>query len=296
MRNAIPRACVVHDISGLGRTSLTAVIPILSSMGIQPVPLPTAVLSTQTVGTEGFTLCDLTANMGPVLDHWERLGEKFECVYSGFMACPAQMDYVARAVEKLLAEDGLAVVDPVLGDDGALFPTMTQEMVGKMRWLIGQASVITPNYTEMCLLLDEPCGACTEERHLKDCLKELAGRGPEVVVGTSMPLARNERGELQYASVLAYERRVDAFWRIDCSYVPVHYPGTGDIFASVLTGCLLAGESVSVALDKAEQFCTLLVRATFGQDLPAWQGVVLERYLSSLRKPLLTLRCRLEST
>ena len=78
--------------------------------------------------------------------------------------------------------------------------------------------------------------------------------------------------------------------------MPVHYPGTGDIFASVLTGCLLAGESVSVALDKAEQFCTLLVRATFGQDLPAWQGVVLERYLSSLRKPLLTLRCRLEST
>ena len=54
MRGAVPRTCVVRGLSGLGRTTLVAVIPILSSMGVQPVPLPAAALATQTVGTEGL--------------------------------------------------------------------------------------------------------------------------------------------------------------------------------------------------------------------------------------------------
>ena len=108
MRNPIPRVAAIHDLAGFARTSLTAAIPILSSMGIQATPLPTAILSTQTVGYNDFTLLDLTDDMVRILDHWERLGLRFDGVYSGFMASTAQMDSAARCIRNCLAPGGLA--------------------------------------------------------------------------------------------------------------------------------------------------------------------------------------------
>ncbi len=291
MRNSIPRVVAIHDISGIGRTSLTAVIPVLSSMGIQPIPLPTAVLSTQTVGTSGFSFLDLTENMKVMLDHWEERGDRFDGVYSGFMACPEQMESVTRCIENLLCRDGFSLVDPVLGDDGVLIPTMTPAMVEKMRWLIRRATVITPNFTEVCLLLNLDYHARHTLQDLKQYLRALSDMGPEIVVGTSMPMTGGIRPE--YSSVLAYERSIDKYWRVDCDYIPAHYPGTGDVFASVLTGCLMQGDSLSLAIDKAVQFTTLGVRATFGQDVPPVEGILLERYLGTLRQPIAFCQTRL---
>lgn len=291
MRNSIPRVVAIHDISGVSRTSLTAAIPVLSSMGVQPIPLPTAVLSTQTVGTTGFSFLDLTENMKAMLTHWESRGDRFDGVYSGFMACPAQMESVTRCIENLLAPGGLAVVDPVLGDDGVLIPTMTMAMVEKMRWLIRRAHVITPNFTEVCLLLGLDYHARHTLADLKSHLRALSDMGPEIVVATSVPMNGGENPE--YSSVLAYERKIDRFWRADCDYIPAHYPGTGDIFASVLTGCLIQGDSLSLSIDKAVQFTTLGVRATFGQDVPPVEGILLERYLSTLREPISFCQTRL---
>lgn len=81
----LQRVAAIHDLSGFGRASLTVVIPILAGMGVQTCPLPTAVLSSQTSGVEGFTFHDLTAEMGPMLDHWQQLGLTFDAVYSGFL-------------------------------------------------------------------------------------------------------------------------------------------------------------------------------------------------------------------
>lgn len=155
MHNPVPRVAAIHDLSGFGRTSLTVAIPVLSGMGIQVCPLPTAVLSTHTVEYTDYTLLDLSAEMERILDHWERLGLTFNGIYSGFTASVAQMRSVARCVRACLAPDGLAVVDPVLGDNGVLDPTMTPAMVEGMRRLIAIAHVITPNYTEVSLLLGE---------------------------------------------------------------------------------------------------------------------------------------------
>ena len=294
MRNPIPRVAAIHDLAGFARPSLTAAIPILSSMGIQATPLPTAILSTQTVGYKDFTLLDLTDEMVRILDHWERLGLRFDGVYSGFMASTAQMESAARCIANCLAPDGLAVVDPVLGDDGKLIPTMTPEMVEKMRWLITHADVITPNFTEVCLLLGEPYSPEADVPTLKGWLRRLSENGPATVVATSVPLADSEVAhKAECTSVLAYERDEDRFWRVDCSYIPAYYPGTGDVFSSVLTGSLLQGDSLAIALDRAVQFVTLGIRATFGQDLPNREGILLERILDTLRAPLGSYMCRL---
>lgn len=289
MRNPVPRVAAIHDLSGFGRASLTVAIPILSTMGVQVCPLPTAVLSTHTVEYTDYTLIDLTSKMDGVLDHWERLGLRFQGVYSGFTASVRQMDSVARCIRNCLAPEGLAVVDPVLGDNGVLDPTMTPEMVRGMRHLIQSAHLITPNYTEVCLLLGDTWQSAPDFDFVLEQLRRLSAMGPQTVVATSVPLLNRP----DHSAVVAYERNADRFWKIDCSIIPAHYPGTGDAFASVLTGSLIQGDSLPLALDRAVQFVTLGIRATFGLGMPTREGILLERVLPSLLTPLNVCQCEI---
>lgn len=283
MHPPLTRVAAIHDLSGFGRTSLAVVIPVLSSMGIQVCSLPTAVLSSETGAFDDFVFVDLTHAMSGFLDHWDRLGAKFDAVYSGFLGSPAQVELVARCIERNLSSGGLAVIDPVLGDNGALDPTMTMDMVERMRWLVAHAHCVTPNLTEAAYLLDEPYpGETMDVPMLKEWLLRLAAMGPDLVMITSVPLENTAHK----SAVAAYDRRRDMFWQIACDYIPAFYPGTGDTFASVVTGSLLQGDSLPIAIDRAVQFVTLAIRATFGHNLPTRNGILLERVLQALQVPM----------
>ena len=189
----ILRVAAVHDLSGFGRASLTIAIPVLATMGIQVCPLPTAVLSSQTSGMEGFTFLDLTSQMGPIMDHWAELGLRFDAVYTGFLGSPEQSGLAGRCIREFRKPGGLAVVDPVLGDNGRLDPTQTPEMVEAMRALIAQADVVTPNLTEAAFLLNEEFRPDISPEGLKDQLRALSAAGPSAVVITSAPAAERAR-------------------------------------------------------------------------------------------------------
>lgn len=274
------RVAAIHDLSGFGRASLTVAIPILSTMGIQVCPLPTAVLSSQTSGVDDFTFHDLTPYMGPILDHWQRLDLRFDAVYSGFLGNPDQVELVDRCIREFLAPEGFAVIDPVLGDNGMLDPTQTPEMVDRMRWLACRADVLTPNFTEAAFLLNQPYRADISQDELKDQLVRLADLGPCRVVITSAPAPDRD-----FTAAVAYDRIQNRFWRVVTPRIPAFYPGTGDTFASVLTGGLLLGDSLAVAMDRAVQFVVLAIRATYGHATPHRDGILLERVLGSLRAP-----------
>ena len=274
------RVAAIHDLSGFGRASLTIAIPVLATMGIQVCPLPTAVLSSQTSGMEGFTFLDLTEQMGPIMDHWATLGLRFDAVYSGFLGSPEQSGLAGRCIREFRAPCGLAVVDPVLGDNGRLDPTQTPEMVEAMRTLVGQADIITPNLTEAAFLLGEDFRVDISPDGLKDQLRALSSMGPSAVVITSAP--STDRTQM---STVAYDGR--RFWKVDIPYMDAFYPGTGDAFASVLTGSLLQGDSLPVAVDRAAHFVLLGIQTTYGYDMPQRDGVLLERTLPSLRMPFL---------
>ena len=143
------------------------------------------------------------------------------------------------------------------------------------------------------LLLDEPFTPRITPEETKGRLRRLSAMGPKTVVVTSVPLQEGGRDPGQNTSVIAYERDEDRFWRVDCAYIPAHYPGTGDTFSSVLTGSLIQGDSLSIALDRAVQFVTLGIRATFGQGLPSREGILLERILGSLFAPVSACKCRI---
>ncbi len=281
-KSQVPRVAAVHDLSGFGRTSLTLVIPILSTMGVQVCPLPTAVLSTHTGGFTDYRFKDLTEFMEECILHWNQLGIVFDAVYSGFLGSSKQMDLVADFIATRPNTDQLVVIDPVMGDNGATYGPITAEMVNRMREYVRLADIITPNLTEAAFLLDEPYRVDISEHEVREWMLRLSEMGPRTIIVTSVP----DPASRKRTSVLAYDRADGRFWKVGCDYIPANYPGTGDAFASVVVGSILQGDSLPIALDRAVQFVSIAIRATFGHTHPAREGVLLERVLDNLKGPV----------
>ncbi|MBI9102021.1 MAG: pyridoxamine kinase [Spirochaetales bacterium] len=282
MSNPVKRIAAIHDLSGFGRSSLTVVIPIVSTMGIQVCPLPTALLSTHTSEFKNYHMKDLTEDMVGIINHWQKLEIEFDAIYSGFLGSPGQIKVVSKFIKEFKTNSNFVVVDPVMGDDGSTYATIGNEMILGMRELIKSANIITPNLTEAAFLLDEPQPEKMDTDKIKKWARRLSEEGPSIVIITSVPLP----DENEMTSVIAYDRETDRFWQVKCTYIPAYFPGTGDIFTSVITGCLLQGDSLPIAMDRAVQFVSLAIHASYGHKFPLREGVLLERVLGSLRNPV----------
>ncbi len=279
--NKVKKIAAVHDLCGIGRLSLTVVIPILSSMGFQVCPLPTAVLSNHTQYPD-FSFLDLTDEMPKIIAEWKRLGMRFDAIYTGYLGSSRQIRIVSDFIDNFRQPDGLVVVDPVLGDNGRLYTNFDVKMVEEMRHLVAKADVITPNLTEVFYLLDCSYETAHADEEVKEYLRLLSDKGPQVVVITSVPVS----GDSHKTSVYAYNRQGDRYWKITCPYLPAHYPGTGDTFTSVITGALMQGDSLPIALDRATQFILQGIRATFGYEYDNREGILLEKVLHNLDMPI----------
>ncbi len=273
--NRPSRVAAIHDLSGFGRCSLSVILPILSVMGIQVCPIPTAILSSHTGGLGDVVMVDCKDYLLPTLHHYESLQLEFEGIYSGFLGSEDQVDSCLEYFRAF--PNALAVVDPVMGDHGKPYKTYTPIMQKRMAELVRVADVITPNLTEAFILLGEPYRHEPLSRSdLKSMLVRLSDFGPKSVVITGVALSNGEMVNV------GYDRPNNAFWLIPCDYLPVSYPGTGDIFASVLTGSLLNGDSLPIAMDRATQFVELAIKTTFSYGSDTRYGVMLEKNLGWL--------------
>ncbi len=272
----IPKIAAVHDLSGYGRCSLSVVMPVLSAMGMQVCPMPTAVLSTHTGGFDGYTFVDLTDTMTDYYKHWRSLNIQFDCIYSGFLGSARQVDIISDMLDAFAAAKPLVVVDPAFADDGALYSTFDTEFVPHMKRLVAKAHTITPNITEAAFLLGRELPKTLTNEEAREWLRALADSGPETVIITSAPLKDCK------SSVIAYEKAKNRYCQLACEYIPAEYPGTGDTFASVLTGALLQKNDVPMAITRAVDFVSNCIRATFEAGCTPRDGVLLEKYLHTL--------------
>ncbi len=271
-----PRVAAIHDLSGFGRCALTVVIPTLAVMGIQPVPMPTALLSTHTGGFSGFTFLDLTSEMQKISDHWHNVGITFDAVYSGFLGSGAQCGLVCDFIKIFRGEDTIVLVDPVMGDNGSLYSTVTAEITSGMLKLVSAADIITPNVTEAKIILgtENIGGEELNESEIGYYLEALADLGPgEVVItgihmGCDIVSASFEKGG---SPVLHAHPRIAS-----------GYPGTGDLFASVLLGRRLKGDSLAAASEKASGFIYDVIRGSADSGQPVRDGILLEKFLYKL--------------
>ena len=279
MNKPVMEVAAIHDLSGYGRASLTVAIPVLSAMGIQVCPLPTSVLSTQTSGFTDYSFADFTDNMEKVIQHWKKLDIKFDAVYTGFLGSGRQISIIEDFIRFFRKERQIVVVDPVMGDNGKSYDTIDDGIINGMKSLVSLADIITPNVTEASMLIGEDV-RLDSDKHRKTVLKKLSEMGPDRVVITSVPEKNNRM------SVIAYERNTESFWKMEHNFIDAYYPGTGDIFTSVLTGALLNGESFPMAMNKAVSFLSLAIKTSYGYNIPRRNGVMFERVISELPKQL----------
>lgn len=272
-----PRVAAIHDLSGFGRCSMTVVSPVLSAMGVQCSPILTAYLSTHTGGFEGYVSVDLTEQMEGTIAHWRRLGLTFDGVYTGFMASPRQIELSALAMDTLKRQGGIAVADPVMGDHGRRYATYTDEMCAAMGSLCNHADVITPNLTEAAFLLGVDYGSLTGDgAEGLELARALSADGRRSVVLTGVSGGPGQVG------AACYDRRTGMTGLAMAERVEGEYHGTGDIFASVLTGALVKGAELTDAAAWAARFVSACARRTLVQDYPRREGVDFEPLLGLL--------------
>jgi pyridoxine kinase len=274
---AVPKVVAIHDMSGVGRCSLTVAIPLISSMGIQVCPLPTAILSSHLDGFGEPTFIDLTDSLDSYANHWKSLNMEFDCIYTGFIGSKEQFRFIEDFIDDFRSPETLVVIDPVMADNGEFYSNYNEEMLEKMKGLVKKADVITPNLTEACLLLGEKYtnNPLSLDKG-KDYLRRLGDLGPDYVVITGVRLDENTNANLGYSKVN------DEFWVIGYKYIPSHYPGTGDVFASILTGGLMKGDNLEKAMERATEFLQVAVEETYKLGTPKREGIILEKFLHML--------------
>lgn len=277
MNKHIPKVATVQDLSGYGRCALTVAIPILSVMGIQVCPIPTAILSTHTGGFGKPVFEDLTQLIDGFIEHWKCLDLQFDALYSGFLGNEEQINQVMSLFATFKNEKTFTLVDPVMGDGGKLYSTYNEVMQHKMKDLVSVADIVTPNLTEMYFLLDRPY---TEEalskEQILELMEQLAALGPKKVVVKGITTLENQKVNV------AYDQIDGSYWLLPYEEIPMSYPGTGDAFASVLVGALMKGISLKDGVEKAANFVRKAVEVTSKAGTDSRAGILLEGILSEL--------------
>lgn len=275
-KNFIPkRAALFHDLSGFGKCSLTVALPVLSAAGIEGACIPTAVLSTHTGGFKDYTFRDLTEDLPAFLKHWEDLGLTFDALYSGYLGSPEQAEILAGFYDTL--GSALFFVDPVMADNGELYPGFDGTMVEAMRKVAKKADVLLPNMTEAAFLLDIPYrkGPYTED-YVKDVARKLGELGPDYVVLTGIGFNEESTG------AFIYDKNKGSFSHIRADLLPGMFHGTGDVFSSFTLAGLLNGLSLEDAVKNAVELTSRAIAKTIVLDTPPRDGVAFEHTLPML--------------
>ena len=279
-----PRIAAIQDISGFGRCSTTVVLPVLAAMGGECCPLLTACLSAHTAfpASEKATFLDLTGQMAGTAAHWAELGVTFDAIYSGFLGSAGQIGLIEDFYRQFRREGTLVLVDPVMGDHGKPYRTYTPELCGRMRDLAAQADVITPNLTEACILTGRPFrkkGWTREELKtmaLRAWLERLSLDGRRSVVLTGVSLRPGAIG------AGCFDRATGRIRFAMARQEPAQFPGTGDLFASVVLGAMLRGEPLETAAQRAAEFVQRCAAHTLALGTPVLEGVQFEPLLGEL--------------
>lgn len=265
------RVAAIHDISCLGRCSLTVALPIISAAGIETSIIPTAVLSTHTGGFSGFTYRDLTEDIIPIMEHWQSLDRTYDAIYTGFLGSFTQLEIMSRFFKEFKTPDNIILVDPVMADNGVLYSIFSPDFVQGMKKLCALADIIVPNITEACFMLGEPYkeGPYTEE-YIADLLKKLSGIGPKKVVLTGVFFDSDRLG------ASTYDSETGEITYVDSERVPGYFHGTGDVYGSALLSALIRGFNITDSAKIAVDFTVESILRTKEEGAEARYGVNFE--------------------
>lgn len=278
------KIAVINDLSGFGRCSLTAAISVLSVMGVQACPLPTAILTAQT-GYPSYYCDDYTDKMEHFRLEWAKMDRHFDGIYTGYAAGSRQILEIFRFLDTFKEPDTFLLVDPVMGDDGKTFSIYSPSFLEQMKKLASMADIITPNLTELCLLTDtdyRELSALKDPSKLMKAIQALGQtfcrKGPEKIVVTGIHFqdntGTNQMGNLYIDS--------DGSSLFSFPYIGGSYSGTGDLFASCMAAGIARGDSVPSIIKMAGEFLEFALQDSVSEQIPRNDGINYEQYLSLL--------------
>ena len=273
----------IQDISCFGKCSLTVALPLLSSMGIETVILPTAVLSTHTL-FKGFTCKDLSDQLKPITDHWKQEGITFDAIYTGYLGTEEEIDTVIGIIENFRNENTLVFVDPAMGDNGKLYPAFNEQYAKKNADLCAVADITDPNITEASFLTGLPYKETYSEDYVKEMLAALAAIGTKTPILTGVSLGEGKTG------AMGFDTEKNEFFHYQNDKVPAAYHGTGDIFSSVLAGAFVIGVDRTKALKIAADYTAHTIAETLKNPENPWYGVDFEATIPELVESLKRIR------
>lgn len=281
----VKRIAVINDLSGLGKCSLTAAIPVLSVMGVQACPLPTAILSNQT-GYESYYYDDYTKHMDAYTDEWSKRGLTLDGIYTGFLGSELQAEKILRFIDVFQKPDTLLLVDPVMGDIGHTYDIYTETFGTQMKRLVQRADVITPNLTELCILTDTDYSSLTARSGAPDYLETIAAigqkllaQGIKTVIITGILYQSPTDREKRYYNLVLEENAVTP---ISSAIHGGSYSGTGDLLASVVCAGMVRGDSALESVRRAVHFLETALAETANEQIPKNDGINFEPYLQLL--------------
>lgn len=272
------KVITIQDISCFGQCSITVALPILSAAGIETAIIPSAVLSTHTYNFKGFTFNDLSNDIPNILDHHKKEGLKFDAVYSGYLGSVEIMPMVLRMVKDELLPNGIFVLDPVMGDNGHLYPIFNDEYVQGMKTLVAKADILLPNITEASFLTGKVYKEKYDKEYIMSLLKGLKELGAKTIVLTGVSYKEGMTGVVVYDGNYQYYEH---------EKINKSYHGTGDVYASSFLGAYLQNGDIFESAKIAAHFVVKCIKNTINDD-SHWYGVKFEpllgEYALSLKK------------
>lgn len=270
------RIAVVNDLSGFGRCSLTAAIPVISAMGHEACPIPTAILSNQT-GYLSFHCTDYTECMPKYIDEWKKLGVHFDAILTGYIASEKQADIIGGFIDEFRADNTLVLVDPVMADDGEIYGTYSKKLCDKVKQLSERADVITPNLTELSILCGIDYNKLSKKSENENYLETVAQTARGLLSETLKTVIVTGVKKDGFVHTITVEKDNTAV--SGSRLFGGSYSGTGDIFASVICGKLIDGMSARVASETAVRFLEKSIADSFYEKSDRNDGVNFQKYL-----------------
>lgn len=248
----------IQDISCYGQCSITVALPILSAWGYETAILPSAILSTHTSGFKGFTVHDLSDEIPNIINHWKKENIKYDVLYSGYLGEVKHIDLVIQIKEELLNKNGIFVLDPVMGDNGKLYPVFNNDYVQAIKRLVKEADIIMPNITEASLLTDLPYQEQYDEKYINNLLNGLKAIGAKDIVLTGVSYEKGTTG------VVIFDENGYRYYKHQKINQSFH--GTGDVFASTLLGSYLGNSDLMKASKVAADFIVKCINNTIDDN------------------------------
>ena len=286
------RVLTVQDISCVGKCSLTAAIPVISAMGIEVCPLPTAILSNHTAFSS-FSFLDLTDKIPEILNEWKKQGFHFDAIYTGYLGSIKQIDLVHKILDEFAQNDTLVVIDPCMADNGKLYTGFSQDFVKQMAKLCGRANVILPNMTEACFLVNQDYDIFTHTNEsITKVMAKLLSLGAQQVILKGVEFSKEKIG-VAYCSQKLFDNNFSTNENnMEDMNIYFHhrydenFHGTGDLFASVVTGALVLKKELKEAVEIACDFIQESIECTLSNPNYNWYGVEFESALKNLPQRL----------